>query len=902
MVFTVLIACIIIGLPIVLSIVAISKTGRLNTEITRLKSRVAQLERAPTALEELQKPIEVPSLPKAAARAGSETATAKPRAAALKTPPPSKVQAPKAAPKPAPNLPRTPAAPKKSLEELIGTQWSVWVGGFALLVGAVFLLRYSIEAGVFTPTMRIVMAGALGLVLLGAGEWLHRGDVKSSLKGKAAEVMTGITERAYIPTLLTGIGVFTLFGTAYTAYALYGFIAAPVAFIALGVISLGSLALSLRHGPVLAAIGLVGAVVVPLLVQTHVPNIYALYGYLIVISAAALCVAHLRDWGWLNIATLGGALFWSMMSFEATGASPEKFIWFAFISLGLIVSTGIAERAKNALLTTDLKTITHGPQVAAIWTGLASLLVFAATFVTRDDPVGLVLPLGFAALIMLGAWVTKGQNIYSLIGAALAFLVLITTSNSLLSPLNVVILGSAYFMALNVFSSVRIYRRHPVKETAFPAIWAIAATAGPLVYLAAVLARTPFAGSEIAAIGFGLWAAIFAAMAIMLRDGPPSAKRPARIYVIGAALAYLSAVLVGLHGTMEALGVVAGIAIAAAAAWHFKAVTPRAVAVAFALFSAGYAFLWAIPHGNVGETLFFNSLWLYYALPGLICAGAAWVLSQHKTDIWSEGLKGLTLTFAALFAVFQIHHFMNGGNVLANRFGFDELSLQVVTGLCFTLGATRLAPHKWDAKGDLHTRILPTLAMAVSSITLLIFVLGVCLGKSPLFNSGELVRGNLALNSLMLGYLLPAVLLGFIARALTGRRPQNYIRVLGGLALISMILCVTGLIRFGYSGAQVSIFENVPQGGELYAISAAWLLLGIGLLIAGLKRDALGLRVASAILITLTVLKTFLVDMAGLEGVLRALSFVVLGVVLIVIGRIYQKILFSKSKVESEVL
>jgi len=50
---------------------------------------------------------------------------------------------------------------------------------------------------------------------------------------------------------------------------------------------------------------------------------------------------------------------------------------------------------------------------------------------------------------------------------------------------------------------------------------------------------------------------------------------------------------------------------------------------------------------------------------------------------------------------------------------------------------------------------------------------------------------------------------------------------------------------------------------------------------------------ASAIVIVLTVFKAFFVDMASLEGVLRALSFVVLGVVLIVIGRVYQRLLFS---------
>ena len=38
-------------------------------------------------------------------------------------------------------------AAERSLEENIGTRWAVWVGGLALALGGVFLIRYSIEAG-----------------------------------------------------------------------------------------------------------------------------------------------------------------------------------------------------------------------------------------------------------------------------------------------------------------------------------------------------------------------------------------------------------------------------------------------------------------------------------------------------------------------------------------------------------------------------------------------------------------------------------------------------------------------------------------------------------------------------------------------------------------------------------
>ncbi|WP_164305011.1 DUF2339 domain-containing protein, partial [Streptococcus pneumoniae] len=40
-----------------------------------------------------------------------------------------------------------------------------------------------------------------------------------------------------------------------------------------------------------------------------------------------------------------------------------------------------------------------------------------------------------------------------------------------------------------------------------------------------------------------------------------------------------------------------------------------------------------------------------------------------------------------------------------------------------------------------------------------------------------------------------------------------------------------------------------------------------------------------------TVLKVFLLDMAGLTGLWRALSFIGLGLVLLLVGRIYQRVL-----------
>ena len=49
---------------------------------------------------------------------------------------------------------------------------------------------------------------------------------------------------------------------------------------------------------------------------------------------------------------------------------------------------------------------------------------------------------------------------------------------------------------------------------------------------------------------------------------------------------------------------------------------------------------------------------------------------------------------------------------------------------------------------------------------------------------------------------------------------------------------------------------------------------------------------ASAAVVALTIGKVFLIDMGGLTGILRALSFIGLGAVLVGIGWLYQRLLF----------
>src|SRR5690606_21933970 len=131
------------------------------------------------------------------------------------------------------------------IETALGTRWAVWVGGLALALGGIFLIRYTIEAGIFGPEVRLALAGLLGVVLVGGGEVLRRMGFAMPVEG---------LKNAYLPAVLTAAGAFTLFGTVYAAHGIYGFIGPGTAYVLLGLLGVATIGASLLHGQALAGI------------------------------------------------------------------------------------------------------------------------------------------------------------------------------------------------------------------------------------------------------------------------------------------------------------------------------------------------------------------------------------------------------------------------------------------------------------------------------------------------------------------------------------------------------------------------------------------------------------------------------------------------------------------------
>ena len=68
-----------------------------------------------------------------------------------------------------------------------------------------------------------------------------------------------------------------------------------------------------------------------------------------------------------------------------------------------------------------------------------------------------------------------------------------------------------------------------------------------------------------------------------------------------------------------------------------------------------------------------------------------------------------------------------------------------------------------------------------------------------------------------------------------------------------------------------------------------WIIVVVGML---LRSQAV--RLASAAVVILTVFKVFLIDMSDLTGIYQSLSFIGLGIVLLGVGWLYQRLLFPR--------
>ncbi|SEC28099.1 Uncharacterized membrane protein [Rhizobiales bacterium GAS188] len=750
----------------------------------------------------------------------------------------------------------TPSAMSRgrNIEERLGAHWAVWVGGIALALGVILLVRASIERGYFGPGVRLALGALMAIGLVVAGEFLRRRESN----GDASAPTPGPFGAPYIPGVLTAAGTIAAFATIYAAHAVYGFIGPTTSFLALGVVGLVTMAAAALHGPALAGLGLVGALATPLLVVSHSINPWPVIIYDLVVIATAYILARLKGWLWLALAAASGGALWGLAFIAGIAQSGGR----QFLQASLVhisVQTGLAayalaidrHRGRDDL-SARLDPVAHA--VLGVFAGVAilALALGASPFFGLGWIAG--------ALLITALLVGTGLRSASAAGAA-AMGSLVTLAALCLWPSfpafgpsqTVAVLNAGALHIIAPPSQVEaLLQGVPPIEPLWYAAFAVAACLLIAMATGRRLLAGPDLGLPIAAVYAGVASLPpLAGLAIAyLRFAPhePSLILAACGLILGLGFAAASRLFMEAYDSELSaslklgLGAVASSAIAAFALGLVFALDGGMLTVALALAALGTAIVavrldiaplrWCIvalgilvaarlaydPRivgSSLGRTPIFNWLLFGYGVPAAAFAIAGRLLRQQGQDTSSRVADALGVLFAALLFFFEIRHAMNGGDPFARGSGLIEQGLLSAVAFGFALVLTRL-----DAS---RSNIVFRLAsLAAGAIGLLDAAVSLGLRYNPLLEAAPLEGGPLV-NALLLGYLIPGVMAGQLAVFARKVRPLWYWAGAAWLGLLLVLAFIILEVRVLFHGQVViaSLGAGISELGIDAAICLA---------------------------------------------------------------------------------
>ena len=786
----------------------------------------------------------------------------------------------------------------RSVEETLTSQWLIWVGALAVALSAVFLFRYAVEQGWLTPLTRVIMGLILGGLLLSAGEWATRHPVAAVRRAVNPD---------YVPPALTGSGLFAIFTSLFAAQAVFGLLSATMGFVALGLVAYSALGLSLRQGPFVAILGLLGGYLVPALIDTPAPQAIPLFAYLFVLSAGCLLVMVWRKWWWFSYLTLLGALTWPILWLLETWQIGDQ---------GILESYLIGLAVLFALLSTNLPI--RSPKMP-IWRWFFEMLADVSGLGFTMS--GLLLLLlanaaGFnaAAFVFVGIYgaaalllATRRESLESLTlaSAAIALLALLLwpEPSSVTQVTAAQDLPERGFGPFLVPPEFRIYSH---------ALWAFAGLFGLGAFLGMRWGRSPALWAGISSlmpllffmIGYWRmgkletdlsWALVAAGLAVLATFATTitmSTKRDGDENLLAAAL-FAASATAALTLSFTCLLREAWLTVALsceilALAWIWSKVQLhqlRQIAAGVTLIViARFVFNPMILDYDGQVFVVFGWVLYGYGIPAVATFLAAGIFARKQTDAVTTLCEVAAAGFAFLMVALQLRLWTAGSIAGAPYQLYDQATQSIwwITSAGLLAGEAKRQRRQWTGAAGFGLLLLSLVAVVVLHI----------ISLSPVI-SGEPVGKLPVLNLLALAYLVPAVLFMVVGRSqrfLLAEGMRQLLELASGLLVFVYITLET---RRAFWGTYIALTRSSePTNAEFYAYSAIWILFALCLLFIGIIRTSVPLRYASLVVLMVTVAKVFLFDMSDLTGLFRVASFLGLGLTLIGIGRVYQLFVF----------
>jgi uncharacterized membrane protein len=178
---------------------------------------------------------------------------------------------------------------------------------------------------------------------------------------------------------------------------------------------------------------------------------------------------------------------------------------------------------------------------------------------------------------------------------------------------------------------------------------------------------------------------------------------------------------------------------------------------------------------DLGATPIFNWLLYGYGVPALSFWVAGWLLRRRADDLPARITDAGAILFTVLLVIFEIRHYITGGDIYRPVNDLTEAALNVNAGLALTIALERV-------RGRTGSIVHNVGALVIAALTLCTIVFELIIVPSLGFNHAP-IEGAF-FNTILLGYGLPAVLAIILALVARTTRPMPYRVVAATTAVI----------------------------------------------------------------------------------------------------------------------
>lgn len=843
----ILLALIPLGLSIgaVLGWLAFNRTRELEQRLAKLQQQVWRLQEEQLYSRDGKVPANPPARP--------AVSPAKPVSTAQGAPAPAKAQA---APATSPPQPRD----WQWLNHL-KEHWMIWLGGGCIGLAGVFMVRYGIEQGLLGPTARIVLAIVAGLLLHAAAEYLYR---RSGPHPSLAALAGGAS--------------ITLYAALLAALHLYQLITPGLVFVLLAVLSFATMLLALRHGPVMAGIGVLGAYVVPLLVSTGSSNVTGALVYVVIVSAAALALQRQVNRHWLWLGVLAGMVSWGVLALAAPSAEGFRPVYLALVAYALLAIPRLdftLNASKVTLASLSWKTLLAQPNRHET-AGLLVLLALLGLSLSLQpfSFTGFILHLPFVGLLFVAArWRDDLCALPWLSALVLGAASLV--SDWIHLPPDMVVRFWGCMVAIALFSGASSWL---LRQGRRRAVWASLALLSPILWFTVTYLAQPQALAD------WMWASLvlllgggYVFVASQQLNKSTRSGQPADVVSLWLLLAGHAAYAVAVSMAFQEAGLTLAFALQLVSlCWMIKRYQLQAVDWLVKLLVAVVVVRltlnpWIFSYAD-NPTHW--SLWTYGGATACAIFAARQLSAENPLRAWLEAasLHLLVLTIGA-----ETRYWLYDGAIFIGRFSYLEAAINVNlwAGLALAYHYRRNFSQQLAFVYNAATRVL--LCLSLVAFGLLLTVHNPYFGFQP-------VSETPIFNSLLLAYGLPILMAWLVARYYF---PQ-WQTVAYSVAAASAFVFINLQIRHLWNGA---VNEFIPMSsGELYTYSLVWLLIAIGVVIQATRSQETQLYRVGMCMLLAVIAKIFLVDMSGLAGLLRVASFMGLGLALLGLSFLHKRL------------